>query len=172
MAAATRLVLDGNAARDHAATRKLVDVAAPRRSLLLTKATGSQHGGGPTLTTSSDTYRRLLQWIANGAQLDARPAGEPPAPAAAAAEATGPRRPRVRAPSAAAARPRAARAGRRPRPPPQSPKLRRRPRRPRPPARPPPPAPAAAALAPQAIALHAELVRACQPCHREGGPAA
>ncbi len=27
-------------------------------------------------------------------------------------------------------------------------------------------------LAPEAVALHAELVRACQPCHREGGPAA
>ncbi len=94
IAAATRLVLDGNAARDHAATRKLVDVAAPRRSLLLTKATGNQHGGGPTLTTSSDSYRRLLHWIASGAQLDARPAGESAAPAAAAAEATGPRRPR------------------------------------------------------------------------------
>ena len=41
--------------------------AAPDRSLLLQKATAAlPHGGGKRLETSSDDYRLLLRWIAQG----------------------------------------------------------------------------------------------------------
>jgi hypothetical protein len=168
-AAASRLVLDGNAAHDHAAVRRLVDVGAPRRSLLLLKATGNQHGGGATLAAGSDPYRRLVQWIAAGAALSARPADADvaAAPASASASATRPRPARpaatrphplpvpVAAPAPAVAVPESAA---------------------------PPQAVASTAAAPEsatapagppavAVALHQELVRACLPCHRQGAPA-
>ena len=46
-----------------------VSPAAPRESLLLTKATGQNpHGGGIRFGDSDEEYRLLLDWIATGAQ--------------------------------------------------------------------------------------------------------
>lgn len=164
----TRLKFDGDAAHDYAAVRPFVDVSQPQKSVLLGKASGAQqHLGGATLPAGSEGYRRTLQWIAAGATLGAAE----PAPAGAKDGA-----------SAGAPRPAQSKALGKPL------------------ASPNPAASLAAAAAPDAIStraeettdtptaasdsptppsmpvvavtLHEELVRACVPCHRAGGPAA
>ena len=163
IAAATRLILDGNPGRDHLAARRLVDVGRPARSLLLTKATGTQHGGGASITSGSDVYVRLRQWIASGAPLQPPPAGGgvPSADAG---------RTRLLRPRAADRRP--------------APATTAAPDAPTHPVVAPATPPGAAApstatldppgarlpAAPSATALHRELARACLPCHREGAP--
>ena len=77
-AAGTRLVLSGEVAADHAKIRPLVDPAAGAASLLLTKATGEMHGGGPVLKRDSAEYAMLLGWVSAGAQE--RPALQPGLP--------------------------------------------------------------------------------------------
>ena len=61
-AAMTRLVLSGDATGDEASARLLLEPTAPERSLLLTKATGSMHGGGAVLTEADRRYSVLLAW--------------------------------------------------------------------------------------------------------------
>jgi hypothetical protein len=196
LAAATRLVLDGNVGRDHAAARRLIDTASPRRSLLLTKATGAQHGGGPTIAATSEVYQRLLRWVADGGVLRAPPSTAVPSATDAVPERRPRPRPAGRAPRPGIAGGTAAGAGRSPATPPAPPTgAATAPATPAsPPATPasPPSAPAAPgtppaaeaetatappggtpappADAPSATALHRELVLACVPCHRVGAP--
>jgi hypothetical protein len=192
VAAATRLLLDGQPEHDHAATRRLVDLANPRGSLLLTKATGNQHGGGPTITTSSDIYRRVAQWIASGADLHARarPAASSSPATATAAPARRTRSPRARAAAPVAAPPSppsptpAIPPSGTPEPAPGTPNGQALPAPPSAspaatsatPALPASPGPASdskddGSPAASARTLHAELLKACLACHREGGPA-
>ena len=83
-AAATHLLLSGDAAADHAAVARLVNVRTPADSLLLAKVSGQKiHAGGAPWADDSGPYARMLAWIQAGARLDAGPAAEAP-PAAAA----------------------------------------------------------------------------------------
>jgi len=66
MAAATRLVLGASAADDLAAARRLVDAAAPEQSLLVTKAGGEMHAGGPVLPAGSAGREKLIAWARAG----------------------------------------------------------------------------------------------------------
>ncbi|HEY0706016.1 MAG TPA: hypothetical protein VGG33_04430, partial [Polyangia bacterium] len=165
MAAATRLLLGAGVARDYASVRGLADLGSPRRSVLLTKGTGVQHAGGPTIPTGGEVYRRVLAWIAAGALLNAS-AGEAAAAAATPAVTTPPepRRRRTPVPVPAPAPPTAVAVPT--------------------PADTPPPAPAtpdvpadapsaapARTTNPTAVAFHGELARACLACHRAGAPA-
>jgi hypothetical protein len=75
LAAATRLLLSGDAAVDEAAARALVDRAAPARSLLVTKASGELHGGGVVLPPGDPRLARLTAW----AESVAAPAAVGPA---------------------------------------------------------------------------------------------
>ncbi|MCA9044040.1 MAG: DUF1549 domain-containing protein, partial [Planctomycetaceae bacterium] len=60
----------------HEARGRRIDLAAPERSLLLTKSIGSvPHGGGKRIETGSDAYEMMLAWIQNGAP---RPTEETP----------------------------------------------------------------------------------------------
>ncbi|MCA9030318.1 MAG: Ig-like domain-containing protein, partial [Planctomycetaceae bacterium] len=60
----------------HEARGRRIDLAAPERSLLLTKSIGSvPHGGGKRIETGSDAYAMMLAWIQNGAP---RPTEETP----------------------------------------------------------------------------------------------
>jgi hypothetical protein len=87
-AAASRLVLRGSPRSDYDAVRALVDPTRPRDSLLLTKASGQAHGGGPIAPAASRPYRRLLAWISAGALFEpgapapvaSAPRRAPPAP--------------------------------------------------------------------------------------------
>jgi hypothetical protein len=82
-AAATRLVLTGDAVADEAAARALVDPRAPEQSLLLAKASGTvMHAGGPVLPTADPRYAVLLAWAA---PLAPAPGPAPIAPVAVAA---------------------------------------------------------------------------------------
>jgi hypothetical protein len=85
-AAATRLVLSGEVAADYQKVRPLVDPAAPAAGLLLTKAAGDMHAGGPVLKPGSAEYAVLSSWVRAGAleRPAAAPAGAapPPGPAA------------------------------------------------------------------------------------------
>ena len=60
--------LTGHADEDYAATLATVDVTSPLTSPLLTKGTGTDHGGGPTLRADSAEYATLLNWIEDGAR--------------------------------------------------------------------------------------------------------
>jgi hypothetical protein len=182
-AGGTGYVLDGNVGRDHAASRRFVDLAAPARSRLVTKAIGQQHGGGASLRPGGPEHRRLREWIATGAHLaepappgasaaatpaqaapapDARPrtpARRPTAPAAAQSGAPAAASPSDEtAPAVASETPEAppTTAG----PPPGE-------GGPAAPAAPPPPPPP-----PIASRAHEELRRGCQACHGRGGSAA
>lgn len=60
----------------HEARGRRIDLAAPERSLLLTKSIGSvPHGGGKRIEVGSDAYEMMLAWIRNGAP---RPTEETP----------------------------------------------------------------------------------------------
>jgi hypothetical protein len=92
-AAMTRLLLSGDAVKDEAIARALVDEQTPERSLLVTKASGEMHGGGPVLPPGDTRIEIIVAWV--------RGLAPPPATAAVAAPAVG-------APAAATAPPPAA----------------------------------------------------------------
>jgi hypothetical protein len=82
-AAATRLVLSGDAATDHAAVARLITTADPAQSPLLTKSSGSAtHAGGAPWPEGSAPHARVLAWIKTGGRLDglAASANAPTAP--------------------------------------------------------------------------------------------
>ncbi|MCA9712298.1 MAG: hypothetical protein KDK70_41060, partial [Myxococcales bacterium] len=60
-------VLTGDVAADYATTVALIDRQAPAASRLLSKASGQQHGGGPTLRAGSHEYETIFAWIEDGA---------------------------------------------------------------------------------------------------------
>jgi hypothetical protein len=68
MAAQGGFALTGNADEDYAVTLGVVDTAAPKSSLLLSKATGKDHGGGPTIRADGKEHATLLAWIEDGAR--------------------------------------------------------------------------------------------------------
>jgi mono/diheme cytochrome c family protein len=74
------LMLTGDVAADYDATVALVDRDAPARSRLLTKAIGTEHGGGATIQVGSDPYRDILAWIEGGAVGPTAPVPGEPAP--------------------------------------------------------------------------------------------
>ena len=73
-AAMTRLVLSGDATRDEATVRLLIDEKTPERSLLVTKASGEMHGGGVALPPGDPRLGIILAWIQG---LAGRAAGAP-----------------------------------------------------------------------------------------------
>jgi mono/diheme cytochrome c family protein len=80
----TRFLLSGEAARDEAVVRALVDPRAPESSLLLTKASGQMHAGGAPLPAGDPRRAAIVAWIAGLAAPSpvAAPApGSPRAPA-------------------------------------------------------------------------------------------
>jgi hypothetical protein len=66
-AASSNWVLTDNAGADLAATLPFVDEASPARSRLLTKASGTGHGGGRVHAVESPEYATVLHWIREGA---------------------------------------------------------------------------------------------------------
>jgi hypothetical protein len=66
-ASISRLRLEGDGARDHAALLPMVATAAPASSLLLRKGAGELHAGGPTIAAGSAPDEVLRAWIAAGA---------------------------------------------------------------------------------------------------------
>ena len=97
MAGLTRLVLDGDATHDLAAARALIDLGAPERSPLVSKAGGLMHGGGAVLPAADPRAQQLLDWARSVA------AAPPPAPLAAAQPASSTAT--TQAPAAAASSP-------------------------------------------------------------------
>jgi hypothetical protein len=87
-AAMTRLLLSGDAARDEAIVRPLVDPQAPEQSLLVTKASGQMHGGGALMPPGDPRLATILAWVQGLATPTA--GGTPPSGAAAAAAPTPP----------------------------------------------------------------------------------
>jgi hypothetical protein len=70
-AGGSKLILRGEARADYDTVRAFADVRRPRASLLITKASGQMHGGGPTAPAGSRVQRRLLAWITAGTPFDA-----------------------------------------------------------------------------------------------------
>jgi len=62
-AAITRLSLSGDAIKDEAAVRALVDPAAAEQSLLVSKAAGQMHAGGAILPAGDARLQPILEWI-------------------------------------------------------------------------------------------------------------
>ncbi len=60
----TRFLLSGDAARDEAIVRALVDPQAPESSLLLSKAAGQMHAGGAPLPAGDPRRAAIVAWIA------------------------------------------------------------------------------------------------------------
>jgi hypothetical protein len=157
-AAATHLLLTGDAAADYAAVRPLVNPATPLSSHLLVKASGQMHGGGAPWPAGGDAQARVLAWIAKGARFDggAAPSAAlvPPASPAVA--------PRSPAPHATSAPPPV------PVETPPAPETAAAPA-PLAAAATAPPAPVVPAAAP---GVHDLLMGACAGCHNPRGPAA
>jgi hypothetical protein len=63
-AAMTRFLLSGDPVRDEAVVRALVDPQAPEQSLLVTKASGQMHGGGPVFPPGDPRLATVLGWVA------------------------------------------------------------------------------------------------------------
>jgi hypothetical protein len=63
----TALSLTGDVPRDYANVRALVELAQPQASVLLTKAHGTDHAGGPVFAAQSPEHAALLDWIEHGA---------------------------------------------------------------------------------------------------------
>lgn len=167
-AASSRFRLDGDLSRDFGSTRTMIDLHAPRRSLLLTKALGEAHGGGLVLSASTDGFRRILRWIsAGGLRESSTPDG-----VGSAAEPSGGASPPHRSshPKAPPAKPQALAAGTLPKGATNPLEV--------PDAKIVVTAPDAAPrenvplVPPPGRALHSELVRSCMPCHGPGGMAA
>src|SRR6185295_4358992 len=66
-------LLSGDAAKDEAAARAFVDVAAPEQSALVTKSSGQMHGGGAVLPAGDARLATILAW-ARGLAPPAAPA--------------------------------------------------------------------------------------------------
>ena len=62
-AAMTRLLLSGDAVKDEAVARGLVDEQTPEGSLLVTKASGEMHGGGPVLPAGDARIEIIVAWV-------------------------------------------------------------------------------------------------------------
>ena len=91
-AALSHFLLSGDAAADHNAIARLVDVRKPEASKVAAKVSGTvMHGGGAPWPPGSVPYERLLAWIRGGARFDAARAVEPP-PAGPAETKTAPHR--------------------------------------------------------------------------------
>ena len=84
----TRFLLSGDAARDEAVVRTLVDPRAPESSLLLTKAAGQMHAGGAPLPAGDPRRAAIVAWIAGLAAPPPTAALAPGAPQASAAPAS------------------------------------------------------------------------------------
>jgi hypothetical protein len=85
-AAMTRFLLSGDAAKDEAIVRALVDPQAPESSLVVTKASGQMHAGGAALPGGDPRRGVLVAWIAG---LAPRPPAAPAANAPGAPSAAG-----------------------------------------------------------------------------------
>jgi hypothetical protein len=151
-AAATHLVLAGDAVSDFAAVRPLVNPAAPAGSPLLLKSSGQLHGGGAPWPADGEAHARVLAWISKGARFDG--SAVPTAPVAAASSPV--------APPMHPAAPR----------PPASTALENEPAPA--PAAPTPPVPAPTPVAPAVVGVevHDILTTSCSGCHNPRGPAA
>jgi hypothetical protein len=79
-AAATRFLLSGDVAADDASARAMLDVAAPARSPLVTKAAGELHAGGIVFPPGDPRLAALLAW-AEAAVKPSVPAASAPATA-------------------------------------------------------------------------------------------
>jgi len=160
-AAATHLLLTGDAEADHRAVARFADVHNPEASTLLKKASGAiPHGGAAPWPAGAASYARVLAWIRAGARLDgaareAAPA-EPEAQARTKVEHREPRSTPEPAPAGSvASSPAPAEASA------AAPPV------------PPSVAPTATASAPVfASAVHPVLMGVCGACHRAAGPAA
>jgi hypothetical protein len=62
----TDLVLGNDAAVGLVQVQKLIDLADPPASRLLTKGSGSGHGGGAAVAAGSPEYTVILEWISQG----------------------------------------------------------------------------------------------------------
>ena len=164
-AALSHFLLSGDAAADHNALARFVDVHKPEASVVLAKVSGTvMHGGAAPWPAGGAPYERLLGWIRGGARFDAARSLEPP-PAGPAEVKTAPHRREPPANPGVAAgvgvdTTTATGAEATPTPPV------------------PAPAPVPAAEAPKrdvpvfATTVHPILMTACSLCHRPGGPAA
>ncbi len=156
-AAATHLLLTGDAENDHRAVARFADLRAPESSALLKKSSGEVlHGGGAPWPAGSPSHERLLAWIRAGARLDRAAPVQPPAPETVI-------RPAERREPRATAEPTP------PAPPGPAPAVAG-------PALAPAPAvvapvPASSAPPTFAAAVEPTLMNACGACHRTGGPA-
>lgn len=65
-AGSTEYVLTGTPEADYAVVFALIDASAPSSSRLLTKGTGSGHGGGAVIAAGSTDYNTILGWIEGG----------------------------------------------------------------------------------------------------------
>ena len=66
-ASASALIFTGNAATDYTTVLQFVNTAAPAGSRLLSKVSGSGHGGGTIYAMGSPEYATILAWIQQGA---------------------------------------------------------------------------------------------------------
>jgi len=66
-AGSTGLVFTGSAADDYAQIAALIDTDSPASSILITKGTGSGHGGGGIWSSGDTEVEALLCWISAGA---------------------------------------------------------------------------------------------------------
>src|SRR5204863_388494 len=87
----SRLLLTGKVRPDFDSVRPFADPRRPRESLLVTKAAGQMHGGGPIAPAGSKVQRRLLAWITSGALFEVPAPGASPAPLPAPLRAARPR---------------------------------------------------------------------------------
>lgn len=70
-----------NDTQDHTTTRSKVNLTTPSMSLLLAKAIGQQnHLGGAVIQAGSPDYNVMLEWVAQGARLEATPTTPTPPP--------------------------------------------------------------------------------------------
>ncbi len=151
-AAATPLVLTGDAEADARVLARFADARDPEASKLLQKASGAVlHGGGAPWPAGSGPYERVLAWIRAGARLDHAARAE----VAAAPEPEKHHEAARQEPRPPAAPPAPVEA-----PPPALTPI------------PSPPVPAAPPASTFAAAVHPVLMSICAACHRTGGPAA
>lgn len=66
-ASSSSLVFTGNAATDYKAVLQFVNTGVPASSRLLSKASGSGHGGGTIYAAGTKQYETILAWIQQGA---------------------------------------------------------------------------------------------------------
>lgn len=66
-AAGTKYKIASDLETNRTTVRSLIDLNDPPSSLLLTKASGQQHGGGAIMPTTDPDHAVVLEWIAGGA---------------------------------------------------------------------------------------------------------